>query len=284
MKTDTLYFKVNAASGIISIVIVIVFSLILYPFEIKRYNLNMKNIGLLLDTVFQNKYEDIANELFAGQKRALAVTLGEILKVQGITKVSVYMPDGKLFLAGGKTGHDTMTLSELEVLKHSDAFVISDHKDRSLRTYSRKIKVAGEKVGYIKLYYDLSELKNEVRLTIVIFLTLLLATLFLVSFLLNLFLSRFVIRPIFLLRNAVRKVEQGHLGETVALDSEDEIGDLGDAFNRMSVRLYESQSAIRKAEEKYRGIFEKRDGGNLSKQPRRHFHQRQSFHGPYLGL
>jgi len=59
------------------------------PLETERHASHVKKIELLLDTIFQHKKEDIANEMFAGQKRALALTLNDILKVEGIAAASV---------------------------------------------------------------------------------------------------------------------------------------------------------------------------------------------------
>jgi PAS domain S-box-containing protein len=76
------------------------------------------------------------------------------------------------------------------------------------------------------------------------------------SALLNFMLSRFVIRPVSLLRNAIKEIQEGHLGETVNLPFKDEIGKMGAAFNEMSVKLHHGQVALKEAEQKYRSIFE----------------------------
>ena len=99
MKIRSLRFKINIAIFITCLVIAIIFGTILYPFEIRRHESHVKKIELLLETIFQQKYEDLANEIFAKQKRALAVTLKDILKVEGIAAISIYLPDGKLFLS-----------------------------------------------------------------------------------------------------------------------------------------------------------------------------------------
>ncbi|MDH4205930.1 MAG: hypothetical protein OEV45_10405, partial [Desulfobacteraceae bacterium] len=99
MNSKTLRFKINVAIFITCLVIAIIFGAILYPFEIRRHESHVKKIELLLDTIFQHKNEDIANEIFAGQKRALALTLKDILRVEGIAAASVYLPDGTLFLS-----------------------------------------------------------------------------------------------------------------------------------------------------------------------------------------
>ncbi|MBW1804263.1 MAG: hypothetical protein JRJ85_26465, partial [Deltaproteobacteria bacterium] len=99
MKNRSLRFKINMAIFITCLVIAIIFGAILYPFEIRRHDSHVKKIELLLDTIFQQKYEDLANEIFAKQKRALAVTLKDILKVEGIAAISIYKPEGQVFLS-----------------------------------------------------------------------------------------------------------------------------------------------------------------------------------------
>lgn len=51
-------------------------------------------------------------------------------------------------------------------------------------------------------------------------------------------------------------VGKGVLGERVHLPVKDEIGEMGSAFNDMSVKPGDSRDALFRAEEKYRSIFE----------------------------
>ena len=99
MKNRRLRFKINVAIFVTCLVIAIIFGTILYPFEIRRYDSHVKKIELLLDTIIKQKYEDIANEIFAGQKRALALTLKDMLKIEGVAAISIHKPDGELFLS-----------------------------------------------------------------------------------------------------------------------------------------------------------------------------------------
>jgi PAS domain S-box-containing protein len=230
--------------------------MILYPFEIRRHDSHVKNIELLLDTIFQQKYEDLANEVFAKQERALSVTLQDISKVEGIAAISIYLPDGTLFLSTDESFSKRFKEMNPNISAHSDSFVTNSYQGRSLGVYSRGIEVIGQKIANIEIYYDFQELIKETRLSITIFLTLLLTTLILMSVFLNFMLSRFVIRPVSLLHNAINKLQEGYLGETVSLPFKDEIGKMGSAFNAMSVELHDGQVAIREAEEKYRSIFE----------------------------
>jgi PAS domain S-box-containing protein len=238
------------------LVIAIIFGTILYPFEIRRHDSHVKKIELLLDTIFQQKYEDLANEIFAKQKRALAVTLQDILAVEGIAAISIYLPDGGLFLSTDAAFSKSFDDLNRNTSNSSASFVTQSFQGRSLGIYSRRIEVIGQKIADIEIYYDFEELVKETRLSITIFLTLLLTTLILMSVFLNFMLSRFVIRPVFLLHNAINKLQEGYLGETVDLPFRDEIGKMGAAFNEMSVKLHDGQVALKQAEEKYRSIFE----------------------------
>jgi two-component system sensor histidine kinase/response regulator len=257
MKDRSLGFKINVAIFITCLVVAIIFGAILYPFEISRRDSHKKKVELLLDTIFHQKYEDLANEIFAGQKRALKLTLDDILKVEGIVAISIYTPKGDLFLSTDQALSENLNDAKGKSSLITDSFVTESNQGRSLGIYSRGIDVIGQKIAIIKIYYDFEALNKETRLSVIIFMTLLLTTLILMSALLNFMLSRFVIRPVTLLHNAINKVQKGHLGETVALPFSDQIGKMGAAFNEMSVELYESQEEIKKAEEKYRSIFEK---------------------------
>jgi methyl-accepting chemotaxis protein len=61
--------------------------------------------------------------------------------------------------------------------------------------------------------------------------------------------SRLLARPIIALRNSVEKMSHGDIGTTITIDSQDEIGDLAEAFNNMSTKLKISYTGL---EEKVR--------------------------------
>jgi PAS domain S-box-containing protein len=256
MKIKSLRFKINIALFITCLVVAVIFGAILYPFELRRHDSHVKKIVLLLDTIFTQKYEDIANEIFAGQKRALALTLKDMLKIEGIAAISIYLPNGQEFLSTDSDLTLHTKITNHNRLLDSTSFEPHTYNGRSLGIYQREIEVIGQNIGHIYIYYDLGELIKETRLSVWIFLTLLLTTLVLMTALLNLMLSRSVIRPVSLLRKAINKIQKGYLGETVALPFKDEIGTMGEAFNEMSLELYTGQEALKQAEEKFRSIFE----------------------------
>jgi signal transduction histidine kinase len=60
--------------------------------------------------------------------------------------------------------------------------------------------------------------------------------------------GRSFINPILALTRGTRALASGHLDERVVVDSTDELGQLGDAFNNMADRLVELQEDVRKKE------------------------------------
>jgi HAMP domain-containing protein len=94
------------------------------------------------------------------------------------------------------------------------------------------------------MVYDLTRLERESALTLALFFGLLALTLVLLAAMLNLLLTRSVLRPVSVLRNAMRRVQAGRLGETVPLSKADEIGEMAAAFNEMSTRLYQQRKEL----------------------------------------
>ena len=62
------------------------------------------------------------------------------------------------------------------------------------------------------------------------------------------FWGRSFIDPILRLTRGTRALAEGHLEERVAVDSKDELGQLGTAFNNMADKLVELQDDVRKKE------------------------------------
>jgi PAS domain S-box-containing protein len=72
----------------------------------------------------------------------------------------------------------------------------------------------------------------------------------------SLFLTRKLTRPIRQLSSQMGKVSQGNLDVQIVPTTKDELGFLTESFNQMVQDLKQSQEALKKAEEKYRSIFE----------------------------
>ncbi|MFH2064543.1 MAG: ATP-binding protein [Pseudomonadota bacterium] len=255
-NTQQLRFKINLALLVTAVLFILITISVLYPLERRRQEGLVKQVHLLLDSVYQQQRETLANELFAKQQRALRATLGDLIKVDGIIAVSVLGPEGRLVMATDDRFSHDLTADDKRLLSRTAQFNRRDLKGRSVGEYSSMIQVIGEKIGFIRIFYDFTKLDQERRAFNFILFGLLTATLVLMLGLLNFILLRSVIRPISLLQQAIEELQWGHLGQTVEMAAKDEIGEVGRAFNQMSQKLNQSRIALKKAEETFRGIFE----------------------------
>lgn len=256
MQIRSLRSKVNLSIFITAVVIALVFGAILYPFERDRYKTEIKQIGLLLESVLQQRMEDLANELYADQRRALIASLEEICRVDGMVAASIYLPDGRHYASTKDSLARHMESAGWDGLDMGDSMSTTSFENRKLLVLSKAVKVIGTEVGKVRLYYDLSDLEDEILFSSLFFIILLTTVIVVMVLILNILLSHLVLEPISALQEAIGRVEAGKLGETVHLMSDDEIGQVGDAFNAMSVRLASSQTALKETEQMYRSIFE----------------------------
>ena len=239
MRLNSLRTKVNTAILATCLIITACYGAILYPVEINRRQAHFSHIHTLLSSVFQQQKEQIANEIFAGQEKALSKSLSEFLSISGITAAAAFNPDGNLLASTNLSAVSELTASEREMLKTHSLFSEKTFKKRYVAEFAAPIQVTGEHVGYLKLQFDLSDLKRESETSLLLFILLLSTLLFSVSVFLNIFLTNMVIQPAALLQKAIRHIREGRLGEQVRIASNDEIGQMAVAFNTMSSRLQE---------------------------------------------
>ncbi len=251
MKTHTLRFQIYSALALTVLLIAVVFSLILYPFENQRRQAVTDKIELFLNTIVEQKEETLANELFLSHRESISILLGKMMTIEDMIGIGIYGKEGELIVDATSKVHSgidaqgwlSAPLTREVRQTASDRYVFTqerpDHHD--VVTYTRAIKAIGETLGYLKVYYSISGVVRDTRMAVLFFTALLVAILLSMTLLLNILLSRFVIRPASALMKAMQKVQQGHLGEQVDLPSSNEIGQMAATFNRMSsenARMY----------------------------------------------
>jgi signal transduction histidine kinase len=241
---QSLRFKINVVITITSLIIVFVFGAIYSPYEYGRRMSRFEEIQILMSSIFEQKREEIANEIFARQISALNNSLNTVKNVKGVSKITVYGKDGFPLASTNHEIGPKLGNQEKISLKDKPLFQKKYIAGHPYAEYSSTIEVIGEHVGYIKMYYDLGQMEGETFHTLVVFILLLASTLVVMSLLLNILLSRFVLQPTSLLRNAITKLQKGDLGEQVTLASHDEIGEVAAAFNEMSLMMGEQHKAL----------------------------------------
>ena len=250
---------------------IVVCSSILYFMGKNHLNYEYNRVNTFLSVLFEQKREEIANEIFARQYLALKSSLNDIRKINGISAVVVYNKKGVALLSivqikrqqNQNSTMSTIKKSEIvkslskkqaDILNKRSMFLTHIGGRKDTACYSSAIKVIGEHVGYIKIYYDLYPIKHRIMEIVVIFSFLFLLLIIIMLLLFNFSFSRFIVKPVLKLKKAMREVEKGLLGVKVNLDSKDEIGEIGSVFNKMSEQLLQKNTALKNAvkkEEKY---------------------------------
>ncbi len=245
MKIYSLPFKTNAATIIMILLAAFVGIAVQYPVEQSRFSGQTARTELLLDILYKQKQNDLANELFAGQERALRSSLDDIqMAVEEISRVCLYSVEGKeKFCSGIGNNH---VLHPEKTLENSNGYSFRklDLNGRFTGIYINNLEVIGENLGYISIYYDFEGIRDETTQQLVFLGFATFSASLLILFFFNFFLFRSIINPLTVLRDAMRLVEKGHLGETVNLARNDEIGEMGKAFNDMSTNLQRSQAEL----------------------------------------
>lgn len=94
--------------------------------------------------------------------------------------------------------------------------------------------------GAAYVLYDLSGFFSGMRSIFLLGIAALLVVVALTNGVLTFFVSRSLVRPLYALRTAADRIKDGDLDQSVNLKRKDEIGELGEAFEAMRVRLNDS--------------------------------------------
>ncbi len=259
MKIYSLPFKINTATIIMVLLAAVAGFVLQYPVLQNSFDEQIARTELLLDTLYQQKRDDLANELFAGQERALQSSLDDIQEaIEDITLVCLDAVEGdKKICSGLQNGHVSQAEDVPENM-HGHTFKQFDLDGRLTGMYLNRLEVIGENLGYVSIYYDLALIKNANIRGLIFFGVTTFSASILILLLFNFFLFYSIITPLTVLRDAMHRVASGHLGETVNMTRHDEIGEIGQAFNDMSNNLQKSRAELKQHRDNLEEIVQKR--------------------------
>ncbi|MGD9008147.1 MAG: response regulator [Desulfobacteraceae bacterium] len=244
LKTDSLIFRINAAIWTVCAAILLVFGLFFYAFEKQQRQAQTDQAKILLDALYQQKREELANEIFANHREALMRSISELHAVKGIRAVHLFDLKGILIEWVGNQKQDDLSAEIRTELTKGPIFSSIMLNQKESLTYTIAIEVIGEKIGYFRIFFDLSDLKRASQQRILLIVAVFGSMLVVLSLVLHLLLTHSVIQPVSQIRNAMDQVMQGNLGEHVSLKLKDEIGVVADAFNAMSSQLQEQRRRL----------------------------------------
>lgn len=250
MKRKSLRSQIYIVISVAFTVVVVVSAALLYPFEKKRLDRLISKVELSISAMVQQKNNDLANEMFLNHQKAIEIIIRGMKGIdESIMAVSIYKSDGSLMLSTDVLGDNKVSQEETKLIAGAYLFRKTIHGGKHVLTFSKPIIVIGEHLGYVKVYYNLQDTLREVRTEIIIFAMLFLGFVLSVAVLLGILLSKYVTKPISILMTAMKKIQDGDLGVQVKLDSKNEIGEMANAFNKMSkenASMYEELDSINK--------------------------------------
>lgn len=243
-KTQHLSFRINAVVWTVCALLFLFFGIFFYGFEKQKLEAHIGQAKVLLESIFQQKKEELANELFANHHQALKHTLWEIKAVKGIEALRIFDANGVLIEWAGGVDRTDLPLETRQKLQSGPLFQEMSIDGRNYLVYTAAIEIIGQHHGYLTIFLDLLDLQRASWQRILLIIGVFGILLVVLSAMLHLLLTRSVVQPVSRIRSAMGRVMQGHLGEQVVLDRNDEIGSVAASFNAMSVQLKEQRQRL----------------------------------------
>ncbi len=243
-KRFRLIFRINAIVWTVCAFLIMFLALLFNGFEKQQLASRIDQSKVLLQALFQQKRELLANEIFANHEEALLRTLVELKDVKDIDAVHLFDSRGRLTDWVGSGKRSDLTRADLEKLVSGAFFDQIRFDAKPYLIYTSPIEIIGEHLGYFTIYLNLSEARHASKHRLWFLVGIFAGMLVILSLLLHLLLTRMVINPVSQIRGAMDQVMQGRLGEQVDLPLKDEIGEVADSFNAMSDQLKEQRKRL----------------------------------------
>jgi signal transduction histidine kinase len=242
-KSRSLSFRINAVLWSVCTGVMLIAGFFLYRFENQQHQTQIQQVKVLVSAVYQQKREELANEIFAGHREALNMTLAEIQAVKGICAVMVFDLDGQP-LEGRGESEAIRPIFDDPGRQQQPMIEAASYKGRPGLRFATVIEVIGERLGYFSAFFDLSALRRASRQRIMFIAAVFFGLVLILTIVLHWLLTRTVIQPVTGLREAMDRVMNGHLGEQVDRQADTEIGSMARAFNSMSTQLQEQHRRV----------------------------------------
>ncbi|MFL5343354.1 MAG: methyl-accepting chemotaxis protein [Hyalangium sp.] len=177
----------------------------------------------------------LSGPLAANQTQAVQTAIDEVTAKSNVAYIAVVGPQGELVAVSGKMATALQEqYRQLLTQDESNTFPLQDAHILSLRALVRD-----GLLGQVHVGFDRSSVRAKLQTLTLRFATVLLLALLGFSLVAYLF-SRRLVAPLLRLTAVARRIaDQGDLRESIRVDSEDEVGQLSQAFASMVNRLKE---------------------------------------------
>ncbi len=246
MKKIKLQFRITVLIAGLSLLLIVVFTSIQLRNHLDRlnsYNKYRARVGtIIVKTTLEMMLKAVpSEEALTGIFHAAVASFAKEGVVQ---KISIMTADGQALATNdplvqkfGETKKDIETYSRLSKMAGKDAWFFSTINKRT-QCIDIYIPISfNAEITYItKLSFSIGNIR-EAMFDIIVPVTMTAIAVILGNILLAIILSRTIVRPIKILNMATKDIASGNLNRKVAIYTGDEIQELGETFNTMTIAL-----------------------------------------------
>lgn len=247
-------------SSVIALLIMAV-AIINAAFFIRHSHRQMEDVLIEKGTALSSSLSKAAEEGMAGENLDLLKRAEYIVNEKGVTLSQIYSTAWNAVDAYPFEKLNESPLPEaIEHFKSSSSLFYK--KSGNLYDFYTPILFKPDEnseailIGYARLILSSSDLEAEMQGRLRTDILTFIAIALLAMIALNMLLSRFVIAPLLRLRKSIAAFQKSGMQEIVPVTSNDEIGDLVSAFNRMSRTISDNTFEIKKASDE---VYKERD-------------------------
>ena len=272
LNRQSLRYKIHFCVALTLLAVAVVFGTALTVYETQRRKSAVQQIEQSLNDLTLQYREQLGNEIFAAQIIAVRATLADVMKRKNVLSITAYDESGDALASVNMTAPQNLPAELVATLTSRPDIRLRKWSGQSVLTFTCPIVAFGEKVGFWQINYSLATLERQTMEIIAIFATLILSSAILIGLFLNGILVRFVLNPVYRLRNAMQHIQGSDsevdpkTGRTIghqtldrmiqAFDdffddlapsprTEDEIGSLANSFRQMLFALKNAYNRIR---------------------------------------
>ncbi|MBA3006003.1 MAG: diguanylate cyclase [Proteobacteria bacterium] len=209
---QSLRYKINLTITLTLVSVTLVFGAALTVYEIQRRTAVIQQIEQSLNDLTSQYNEVLGNEIFSAHILAIQVIMNDIMQRKSILAITAYNEFGELLVSSSESEQDDLQEQVIAALHSAPASALQEWEGQSILTFTSPIVAYGENVGFWRIGYSLATMETQTLQLIIIFVTLIFSLAVLIGLLLNSILVRFVLRPVYRLRNAMQHI-QGTDGE-----------------------------------------------------------------------
>ncbi len=246
MKKIKLQYRVTVLIAGLSLLLIVVFTTIQLRNHLERlrsYNRYRARVGtIIVKTTLEMMLRAVpSEEALSGVFGAAVASFAR----EGVAeKISIMTPDGQAVATNdplvkkfGETKKDIVAYSRLSKAAGKDAwfFSVINKKTQNIDIYI-PLNISPALTYIAKLSFSIGNIR-EAMFDILVPVTITCVSIIVANIILGFILSRTVVRPINILNMATKDIASGNLDCRVAIHTNDEIQELGETFNTMTIAL-----------------------------------------------